>query len=272
MSRFAKFRELFLRLMIIIGFVAVALMPVHKWVSAQDNSESFWIVRSLYTAEYGVNNPKGLAFSSTANTFWVLDGTANISLITMGEDNAGSRNLPAVQDNPSNVAFDNQSDSLFVFNRGKSELVKSKADGNGLPDALAQSTKYDLRALGVKDAHGITFGAGSDHLFILDAGKSEIVSLVPHPALGFDANEAIRSNKVQRISLKNVGTGLLSGLAYNPSNDHLYVVEPAQKKLYELVQDGSVVSTFDLASLGINHPSAMTFAPSGDATDDPNTM
>jgi hypothetical protein len=272
MSHFAKFRELFLRLMIVIGLVAVPLIPVHKWVSAQNHSAPSWVVRSINTAEYGVDNPKGLTFSSTANTFLVLNGSANIALITMAEDNAGSRNLPEVQDNPSNVAFDNQSDSVFVFNRGKSELAEIKADGKGLPDASAGSTRFVVNAFGIKDPQGIAFDSDTGRLFILDAGNSQIVSVAPHTTLGFDANEAIRSNKVQRISLNKFGTGLLSGLAYNPSNDHLYVVGPAQKKLYELTPDGKVVSTFDLASLGINNPSAMTFAPSGDATDDPNTM
>src|SRR5574341_456044 len=169
MQDFTKFRELFLSLMIVIGFFAVPLIPVHEWVSGQNNSAPLWIVRSLYPAEYGVNDPKGLTFSATANTVLVLNGTANIALITMGEDNVGNRNLPEVQGDPLNTVFDNQTGSLFVFNRARSELIKSKADGNGLPDAAIQSTKYDLQALGVKDAHGLAFGSGDDRLFILDA-------------------------------------------------------------------------------------------------------
>jgi hypothetical protein len=50
----------------------------------------------------------------------------------------------------------------------------------------------------------------------------------------------------------------------------LYVSESEQKKLYELTQDGDLVSSFDLAGLGIKNPSAITFAPSVDNTDDPN--
>jgi hypothetical protein len=272
MSRFRKYGGTLLRLMLLIVLVIVSVIPVRSWAFAQDSSVPIWVVRSLHTSEFGVNDPKGLAFSSAANTFLVLNGTSNIALITMGEDNVGSRNLPEVQDDPLNTAFDSQTGSLFVFNHANSELVKSKADSQGLPDATVQSTKYDLKTLGIKDAHGIAFGSGYDRLFILDAGNSQIVSVVSHPTLGFDANEAIHSNKVQRISLKKLGTNLLNGLAYNPSNDHLYVIETVQKKLYELTQDGNVVSTFDLASLGINNPSAMTFAPSGDTTDDPNTM
>ena len=183
---------------------------------------------------------------------------------------AGTRVISEVQDDPLNVAFDKKSGSLFVFNRGKSELVKIKADGKGLPNASALPTRFAVKAFGIKDPQGIAFDSGDGRLFILDAGNAQIVSVAPHPTLGFDANEAIRSNKVQRISLKKLGTGSFRGMAYNPGNGHLYVSEPAQKRLYELTQNGELVSTFDLAALGINDPSAMTFAPSVDNTDDPN--
>src|SRR4030095_9082361 len=140
----------------------------------------------------------------------------------------------------------------------------------GLPSTSSSPDRFPIHPFGIKDPQGITFDQDSGRLFVLDAADSEIVSIAPHNSLGFDATEAIKSNKVQKVSLKNLGLGLLKGLAYNPGNGHLYASEPAQKKLYELTQDGHLVSTFDLASLGINDPSAMTFAPSVDNTDDPN--
>ena len=269
-SRFAKLEGILLRLAILIAVVFPPLIPAQLGASAQGNSSPIRVVRSLYTNEYGVTDPKGLAFSPAANTFFVLNQSGNITFLTMGEDNAGTRNLPEVQNDPLNVAFDKKSGGLFVFNRGKSELVKIKSDDKGLPDASTSPIRYAVYAFGIKDPQGIAFDPDSGRLFVLDAGKSQIVSVVPHPTLGFDGDEAIRSNKVQRISLNKLGIGLLKGLAYNPGNGHLYVSEPSQKKLYELTQNGNIVSTFDLASLGINNPSAMTFAPSVDNTDDPN--
>ena len=269
-SRFVKIIGILFHLTILVGMVFTALVPVQLHADAQGNSAPIQVVRSLYTSEFGVNDPKGLAFSPAANTFFVIDGSGNISLVTMGEDNAGTQALSDVQDDALNVAFDKKSDSLFVFKRGKSELVRIKSNGNGLPDASALSNRYTAQAFGIKDAQGITFDPTSGRIFILDAGSSQIISVVPHTSLGFDANEAMRSNKVQKISLKKLGLGSLKGLAYNPSNGHLYVSEPAQKKLYELAQDGNIVSTFDLASMGIINPTAMTFAPSVDSTDDAN--
>lgn len=256
--------------MLLIGLVIMSVIPVRSQAFAQSDSAPIWIVRSLYTSEYGVNEPKGLAFSSAANSFLLLDEAGNITSVTMGEDLAGSGVISEVQADPLNAAFDDRTGSLFVFNRGKSELAQIKADGKGLPDTSAPATRFAVHAFGIADPQGIAFDSATGRLFILDAGNSQIVSVAAHPTLGFDTNEAIRSNKVERISLKKFGKGLLKGIAYNPENGHLYVSEPGQKKLYELTQSGDLVSTFDLAALGINSPSAMTFAPSVDNTDDPN--
>ena len=270
MASFGKFRGTSMRLMLFIGLVIISVLPVRSSVLAQGNSAPLWVVRSLYTSEYGVSAPKGLAFSPAANTFLILDGSANIALVTMAEDNAGSRVISEVQADPMNVAFDKKSGSLFVFSRGRSELAKIQADGKGLPNASALPTRFAVNAFGISDPQGIAFDPGTGRLFILDAGNAQIVSVTPHATLGFDANEAIRSNKIQRISLKKLGIGSSKGIAYNPGNGHLYVSEPGQKKLYELTQSGSLVSSFDLAALGISNPSAMVFAPSADNTDDPN--
>src|SRR5687768_11631044 len=130
---FAKREAMLLRLLILVGLVFTPLIPTRLGASAQAVSAPIQVVRSLYTSEFGVSDPKGLAFSPTANTFFVIDGNGSIALVTMGEDNAGTQVLSEVQADALNVAFDKKSDSLFVFKHGKSELVKIKSNGNGLP-------------------------------------------------------------------------------------------------------------------------------------------
>jgi hypothetical protein len=267
--RFIQLRGRLFHLFLLIGLVIAVLVPVRSWVSAQGTPPPLWVVRSLPTGEYGASAAQGLAFSPAANTFLILDGTARLALVTMGEDPAGTRVLSDVQDDPLNVALDGRTGSLFVLMRGRSELARVKLDGKGLPDVSAPAMRFAVNALGVGDPQGIAFGSADGRLFILDAGTSQIVSVAPHPTLGFDANEALRANKVRRISLKQLGAGPFRGMAFNPANGHLYLSAPGRKQLYELTQAGELVSTFDLVSLGIKDPSAMTFAPSGDTTDDP---
>ena len=157
MSRFGKFRGISLRLILFIGLVIVSVIPVRSWALAQSSSAPLWVVRSLHTSEYGINDPKGLTFSPAANTFLILDGSANIALVTMAEDKAGSQVISEVQSDPMNVAFDKKSGSLFVFSRGKSELAKIQADGKGLPNASASSTRFAVNAFGIGDPQGIAF-------------------------------------------------------------------------------------------------------------------
>jgi hypothetical protein len=266
---FTKLEGILLRLLTLTGILFTAIGPVQLQASAQGGSSPIRVVRSLHTNEFGVQSPKGLAFSPVANTFFVLDGSGNVTLVTMDEDNAGTIPVSETQSDPLNSAFDIKSESLFVLDHGKAELVKIKADNKGLPGTSSSPDRFPIHAFDIKDPQGITFDPDSGRLFVLDAGDSEIVSIAPHASLGFDATEAIKSNKVEKISIKQLGLGLLKGLAYNPSNGHIYVSEPAQKKLYELTQDGNIVASFELAPLGINNPSSMTFAPSVDNTDDP---
>ena len=265
---FNNLKKILIRLLILTGIILTPLRTVRA--APQSPPAPIRVVRSIYMNEYGIQDPKGLVFSPIANTFFILNESTNISLVTMGEDYAGTVILSDAQSDPLNTAFDKKSESLFILNRGKFELVKIQADNKGLPNASSSLDRFPIHAFGIKDAQGITFDSASGRLFVLDAGNSQIVSIVPHDALGFDADQAIKDNKVQKVSLKKLGLGVLKGLAYNPSNGHLYISEPAQKRLYELTQEGDILSTFDLASLGIINPSAMTFAPSVDNTDEPN--
>ena len=258
-----------LHLLLVSGLAVALIVPVHQTVSAQNSPSPAWVVRAIYPSEFGVSNPQGFAFSPVSNTLLIWDENANVALVSMGEDDRGLRNVPELQADPLNAAFNPQANSLFEYSRGNSELLQVQTDAEGLPDAASPATHFAAHAFGIQDAQGITFDPSSGRMFILDAGKSQIVAVAPHPALGFDADEAVRSQKVERISLEPLNSPL-RGIAYNPGNGHLYVGAPDQKQVYEVTLTGELVSVIGLADLGINNPSAMTFAPSGDNTDDPN--
>jgi hypothetical protein len=256
MSDMGKYRGASLRWLFVISLVAVSAIPVHTWASAQQSSAPLWVVRSLSTDEYGVDAPKGLAFSADENAFMVFDGTSQVTLIAMAEEPAGTRAIAEVGADPLNTAFDNRTDSLFVFDRGRGELAKVRADGS--------SARFAVGRLNVTDPQGLTFDPANGRMFVLDASNAQILSVPGHATLGFDANQ------MQQISLQGLGKGTFKGVAYNPNNGHLYLSEITQKKLHEITQSGELVNTFDLAALEISNPSAMTFAPSVDNTDDPN--
>ena len=267
---FRVFRKVLACLFLIIG---MALPAANYGVSAQSEQTDFWEVRTIYTIDYGVPHPLGLAYSLAANEFLVWGSDRNIAGISMYEDPAGTLTIAAAVDSPLNVAFDNRTNSLFVLNRTNSELVKVTAGQNGLPLASAEAiTRFDVQAIGLKDAQGITFDPKSGRLFILDSKAGQIISISPSLRFGFDGAAAIRESKIKRINIKLRDYNQLRGIAFNPSNGHLYVLDPLQHKLLALTDEGQVTSTYDLGIVQVQDTRSMLFVPSVDRTDDPASM
>src|SRR5215207_1036006 len=181
MSEIGKYRKVSLRSLFVIMLVIVSVIPVHTWAAAQQSSAPIWVVRFISTGEFGVDTPKGLAFSADENAFLVLDGTSGATLIAMAEEPAGKRAIVEAGVDPLNTAFDKRTDSLFVFDRGRGELAKVNADGS--------SARFSVAGWKVSNPQGITFDPVSGQMFVLDASKGQILSVPAHATLGFDADK-----------------------------------------------------------------------------------
>jgi hypothetical protein len=96
MLDFDKLRGTSLRLMLLIGLVIVSVIPARSWAAAQSGPAPLWVVRSLHTRQYGMDQARGLAFSSAANAFLLLDGSGTAAVVMMGEDSADSRLISEV--------------------------------------------------------------------------------------------------------------------------------------------------------------------------------
>ena len=64
----------------------------------------------------------------------------------------------------------------------------------------------------------------------------------------------------------------LKGIAIDPSTGNFHVLSPNEKRLYEISKKGVIVANRDLSEAGLVDPQSMTFAPSGDQTDDSSKM
>jgi uncharacterized protein YjiK len=232
-------------------------------------------IRSVYTAEFGVPHPTGFAFLPLTKGFllWGASSSPEVQLLTEYEDPAGALTLPALAEAPQSVAFDSRSNKLFILNNNAGELVEVGIAQNTLPDPASENARrHNVRAYGVQDPQGLTFDPSSGRLFILDARGSQVITVLPDPSTGFDADAATQGGRVNRLNLRGVENAQVRGLAFNPGNEHLYVAVPAEQKVYEFDQQGEVAGVLDLASFELTNIQAMTFAPSADTTDDPATM
>jgi len=269
-----KFRSgrLMLQVWMLIGMLMISLYPINSMAAAQEPDGTFWKVRSIYTAEYGIKNPGGFAFSPEANAFILSNVSQAVDtelvLVTMGEDPAGTVTVGSAIEAPWNMAFNGHVQSLFALNGGGDQLIEIKADNQGRPNRLENAvSQVSTVSLELGDARGISFDPATGQLFILDAANSEIISVAPRSSVGFGSMATAGT-----VSLSSLGQVSLQGVAFNPANAHLYVSNPDDQKVYELTASGDLVSTLDLASLELANPQALLFAPSADSTDDPARM
>src|SRR5512143_1138854 len=255
--------------LVLISATLFAQLPGIVAVSAQSQPGDFWQVRSIETRDFGIPHPIGLAFSPAANAFLVLQawqpgrptalGTY-ITMITLGEDPGGLVNLATAIRDPSNMAFDSRGNRLAALDITANELIEISIGPNGVPESSASAmTRRDIRHFGLQSAQGITFDPKSGDLFILDGAASRMVRVTP-------------DGRINSVNLNRPDHAALRGIAYNPGNNHLYVLNAVQDRVYELTTDGQLISTLNLAELGLSDPRAMLFAPSGDSTDDTSIM
>jgi uncharacterized protein YjiK len=253
--------------------VVLALILPFLWVpasSAQGNAAFIRQVRVMESDEAGVLNPVGLAFSSRANAFQVIEGqsgSVNTDLVklTPFADRAGSTRIAAAIKDPINVAFDNRVGRLLILHSSANQLLEVQEDANGNLD-LRTLTSHNIKDFDLQDPQGMAFDEARGVLYILDAARPRIVRVEP------GADGSFERAGVSTIDLGSSGLTALRGLAFEPGTGNLHVVIPGEQKLVELSQNGEVVATRDLAEFGLKDPQGMVFAPSGDQTDDPSQV
>ncbi len=253
----------------ILALFAIALTGSFSSAEAQSGSTYYFDVRSIYTQPFGVTSPVGLAWFRASNEFIVMDlgpGQAKpLSLLPFGEEPIRAPRTYPVTD-PLNFAFSERSNSFWRLDRGTAALVAVAAQPDGMP-GTQPARQYSIRSLGLQNPQGLSFDPKSGQLFVLDAAARRIVRINPD-AQG-NPNPAV-AGAVARVDLTLLGAIQLRGLAFNPTNSHLYTMDASGRSLYELTTAGALVSTRTVADLRIASPQGMVFAPSVDRTDNPS--
>jgi DNA-binding beta-propeller fold protein YncE len=227
-------------------------------------------VQTFKLSELDVAEPFGLAFSPAATSFLgaqFQDNTGFIGL-TFAENIDSYGALAAAIPDPVNIAFAVKSNSLFFFDDSTEELIEVTIDADGSPDTDSEAiTRFDAGSFGVKEARGMTFDPETGNLFFLVASgaptASRIVQLIP------DSQDRFEFPEVVNIPLPSLGQMQLSGIAFNPQDNHLYLMDPVDQRLYEISPQGNILTNRDLSIFALSDVQNMVFAPSRDQTDDP---
>ncbi len=261
-------------------FTIIALVaggfPAAQNASAQSANAYVYLVREIELAELGVAGLEGLAYSPNADVLLAIqsrtqNGIRPVAMIDRVEELRGRSELQGQPFNALNTAYNDRANSLFIFDPATQELAATGAEPDGrLAAAASSSARYNLRIPGLQQAQGMDFEPGTGRLFILDPAGKRMWVITPDEAGNYDGDAALRGNRVQRIDLNGIDHGRLGGLAYNPASGTLFTLNREHTILYEITQNGELVSTRDVSSFAeLESPAGMVFAPSGDTTDDP---
>jgi hypothetical protein len=243
------------------------------------------LVRRFEMPELGIPNPAGLAFSPAANALLVVPspGTTDLIAVTFAPDLADSTILATALVDPVNMAFDAKFNSLLFWDAGVDELVEIKTGANGFPQPSAEAmTRFNGKPFGATRAQGMTFDPGTGDLFFLvdprPQAEPRIVRITPNTESRFGGPAAEQDGRILNVSLTSLQPSQLRGIAFNPSDGHLYIISPTEQLLHEVTQEGELLTTRDLSSFEDISSSELTnvqnivFAPSGDQTDNPAIM
>jgi hypothetical protein len=235
----------------------------------------------IFDPDFTMPHAAGLAYSPMANIFLMLANDSsvqpggesdNLTMISPFGDLVGSDVLPAIA-SPVNMAFDGKANRLLLFSTACQELMAIEADQDGYVDPAAMS-HFEAQQFGVQNPQGMAVDPVSGALFILSEANSRIMRIMPDAQGSFDGAAALAEGRISQIDLSRLSLGALRGLAFNPTNGHLYVLNPVRLNLYEVSETGQLVADRDMSTLdlGFRDPQGIVFAPSADLTDDPTQV
>ncbi len=241
---------------------------------AQSLPDEFRLVRKMTSDETGIARPAGIAYASTSGEFHLISGNSqgqrlpamlDVQQLSRFMHKSGSALIELSLADPINTTFDPLTGRLLFYQSSAHSLaaIRQNAAGKLIPNSLIV---YDFQRFGLQFAQGLSVDRESGDLFVLDSGAQRILQI----KWGNDGNFSDAS--MSTIDLSAAGEHNFRGLAIDPSSGSFFVTGSEDLSLYEFSRDGNLLSVRGLSQFGVINPQGMTFAPSGDQTDDPAVM
>lgn len=261
--------------------LTVNILPVFSVAGSAAQAATLKFVRTndndnLFSEDYftGDTPPDltGVAFPPKAQTLILLNhpaGKASVVLVAPAKKGKALRSPVEIPDSI-NIAFDPLSEGakgfdvsrLFLLDADLDELIVIRSGTRNVMNAK-KIKRFKTKAFGIVDPQGMTLDPVTGQLFVLDSSGPRLIGIQPKKDRDFSDAE------ITPITLGGL-SGKLRGVAYNPTDNAIYVLGSEQRKLYQLTLGGELVATIDLSGLDIPIPQGMIFAPSLDPTDPPS--
>jgi hypothetical protein len=239
--------------------VALGLLPTSASAQARPAQDQSVIVAqevdTVWTGEFGVPHPSGLAYIPTRDEFLVTGDSSGGSTpgVFLGpdEDFISSVALPSLDDF-STLVHDPSSDQITLV--AGDSLVDVAIEASEELHPAAERTELE--------ATGQAEGTHPESAAV-DPATGDLLLLFT------DSNNLVRVPRRSSIPTEERPLGPIADpllIATNPSDGFVYVLD-AHDGLYSIDEKGEVRQSYDMSSVELADPAAMVFAPSSDNTD-----
>jgi DNA-binding beta-propeller fold protein YncE len=218
-------------------------------------------------------DPSGLTFHLESDTFFMVDSEINevpgafdeVQATAFRIDDSlaeglrgwdltgiGSGSHP-VNAEPTGIAYCPTDANFYVTNDDTNGIYRYRLESNTLLMVGFESIRDDTL-----DAEGITCDPVTGDLFVVSDTDSRII--VYRQKDGYELE--------REIDLTSWGTADYprgpEGIAFDPTNRHLFIVSDSEQAIFELTHDGALVQRYDLAALGVPavDPQGLSIGPS----------
>jgi DNA-binding beta-propeller fold protein YncE len=155
-----------------------------------------------------------------------------------------------------------------MFDSAADELVVM-ATPSGAPEGTKR-LRLPASRFDIVDPRGLTSDPATGALLVLDGATQEIVRIEPDEwsNAGTIGGKALAS----RMDVQSLGNQEPTAIAFDPETGHVHLYTRRYRRLYELLDSGQPLRSYDLASVGIDDVGDLAFAPSSDLTDNTSRM
>jgi hypothetical protein len=218
-------------------------------------------------------DPAGITYVPDSNTLLICDSEVdemppyftgiNLFEVTLSGQLIGTATTLPFSHEPTGLAFDSLRRKIYISDDDWQRVfaLDPGADGeyNTSDDIV---TYFKTSAFGCKDPEDVAFDSRRGHLFVVDGAGTEVYDIAPGANAVFDGPPPSGDDVITHFDTAVIGITDPEGIAYNPENNHLYILG-SRGKIAETTIEGTLlryINAYGLIRLGAG--GGMACAPS----------
>lgn len=192
----------------------------------------------------------------TFSTF-STSSTGTVSLVQIVQTGTFAQPSP----DPSGITYIPQANGLMISDSEIDEIPTLFAGKNLFQTSLTGSLQQSFTSTGFSlEPTGIAYNPANGYLYITDDNADRVFQLNP----GADGlyNTADDFSSIL-FSTRTFNSFDPEDVAFSPSTGNLFIVDGVNAEVYQVTIEGTLISQFDTAALGVLDPEGITFLDNG---------